>query len=235
MSLHSQIDSHKIREGYIHKKGNKINKSFQRRYFVLYDDRTVDYFKDKNQSNQRNKARGTIHLTQIKRVELVAFDDPNDININNAENINRDNNNKTKAVPQEADSQDAKNKNKSKKLNSLNGWCTMNNNNIVSSVQPPPDYNHTINETEKLFEKERVLLCESLSALKSKHNDQQQISVSPPVIKKRTQSVYRNNHRHNNNSAIHVSVPRTRTTSAAMANAYGNFHNINIIVPHHSI
>eukprot|EP01083_Nonionella_stella_P272776 925128_1 len=55
---------------YLHKKG-VYNTSWKRRYFVLYDDRTMDYFKDKAHSMRRKKAKGTIDLTHVKRVELM--------------------------------------------------------------------------------------------------------------------------------------------------------------------
>eukprot|EP01083_Nonionella_stella_P253589 872443_1 len=70
MPLHSQIDSSIIHQGYLCKKGI-YNTAWKRRFFVLYDDRTIDYFKDKSHSTQRNKAKGTIHLTQIQRVKFV--------------------------------------------------------------------------------------------------------------------------------------------------------------------
>merc|ERR1712130_251595 len=58
--------------GYLYKKRQiRICIEFQRRYFVLYDDRTVDYFKNKSYSSSRKNAEGTLHLTQIKRVEFV--------------------------------------------------------------------------------------------------------------------------------------------------------------------
>ena len=66
-SLPIQKDSRKIHEGYLYKKLQKT----QRRYFVLYDDRTVDYFRNKSHASSRKNAEGTIHLTQIKRVEFV--------------------------------------------------------------------------------------------------------------------------------------------------------------------
>eukprot|EP01084_Bolivina_argentea_P230055 388114_1 len=69
--------NHILYEGYLHKKG-VYNKSWKRRYFVLYNDRTVDYFKDKSHSRQRNKAKGTIQLTQIERVEFVQHTNPSD-------------------------------------------------------------------------------------------------------------------------------------------------------------
>ena len=93
MSLHSQIDSHKIHEGYLYKQGY-WNTSWKKRYFVLYNDRTVDYFKDKSDSSSRNKAKGTIYLTQIRRVELVKSTKDNDKNnkINSPQSRNISNN-----------------------------------------------------------------------------------------------------------------------------------------------
>ena len=70
MSLISHADSQIIHKGYIYKKG-VYNTSWKRRYFCIYNDRTVDYFTDKLHSGKRNKAKGTIYLRQIKRVEIV--------------------------------------------------------------------------------------------------------------------------------------------------------------------
>eukprot|EP01083_Nonionella_stella_P218352 783071_1 len=118
-SLHSQLDSHILHEGYLSKKG-KYNTSFQRRYFKLYDDRTIDYFKDSSQSSSRSKAKGTIHLTQIKRVELVEYEDghPKIIEL------------------------DLENTNKDKiKLKMQNNIAYFNNDsNVISSYRPPPEY-----------------------------------------------------------------------------------------------
>eukprot|EP01084_Bolivina_argentea_P262629 444192_1 len=72
MALHSQIDSHKIYSGWLYKKG-VFSRSWKKRYFVLYDDRTLDYFARELHSTRRSKAKGTIHLTQIKRVEFVHY------------------------------------------------------------------------------------------------------------------------------------------------------------------
>jgi len=75
-SLHKQIDSHHIHGGWLFKKG-VINRAWKKRYFVLFDDRTISYFEKEKHSKSRNKAKGAIHLTQIQRVELVQYEDPN--------------------------------------------------------------------------------------------------------------------------------------------------------------
>eukprot|EP01084_Bolivina_argentea_P096820 174050_1 len=72
MSFHSQIDSHILKEGYLWKMG-RLHKSFKERYFVVYDDRTISYFAKKCHSKSRSKAKGTIYLTQIQRVEFVEY------------------------------------------------------------------------------------------------------------------------------------------------------------------
>eukprot|EP01084_Bolivina_argentea_P230054 388109_1 len=78
MSQSNFHHNHILYEGYLHKKG-VYNKSWKRRYFVLYKDRTVDYFKDKSHSRQRNKAKGTIQLTHIQMIEFVQYNDPSKI------------------------------------------------------------------------------------------------------------------------------------------------------------
>eukprot|EP00485_Elphidium_margaritaceum_P001693 CAMPEP_0202693150 /NCGR_PEP_ID=MMETSP1385-20130828/7347_1 /ASSEMBLY_ACC=CAM_ASM_000861 /TAXON_ID=933848 /ORGANISM="Elphidium margaritaceum" /LENGTH=797 /DNA_ID=CAMNT_0049348795 /DNA_START=19 /DNA_END=2412 /DNA_ORIENTATION=- len=74
MSRYTQLDSHKVREGWLWKKG-VYNTKHKRRYFVLFDDRSVDYYASKEDADKgRNKSKGTIYLTQIKRVELVLYE-----------------------------------------------------------------------------------------------------------------------------------------------------------------
>lgn len=70
MSLNLQLDSHKIYSGWLSKKGAYFT-SFKKRYFVLYDDRTISYFSNEKNAKHRTKCNGSIHLSQIKRVELV--------------------------------------------------------------------------------------------------------------------------------------------------------------------
>eukprot|EP01083_Nonionella_stella_P200293 733653_1 len=74
-SLNQQLDSHKVHSGWLYKKG-WYNTSWKKRYFVLYDDRTIHYFAKESHSINRTKAKGKIHLTQIRRVELVCYNDP---------------------------------------------------------------------------------------------------------------------------------------------------------------
>eukprot|EP01084_Bolivina_argentea_P080682 146114_1 len=196
MALHSQIDSHKINEGWLYKKG-QINTSWKKRYFVLYDDRTIDYFKDKSHSTQRTKAKGTIYLTQIQRVELVSYENPNDIlNTNNEiikdksfsfkDTLKSENNSNNKFLTLNSITECVElkdnytNKNKTSSNKSVNGWCTLNNNNnaIISSITTVPDYNNIVYETEKQFAKERALLSKSLLKLKTKHN----LNIIPPYV-----------------------------------------------------
>ena len=65
------------KKGWLYKKG-WYNTSWKKRYFVLYDDRTIHYFSKESHSSNRSKAKGKIHLTQIERVELVQYVDPKD-------------------------------------------------------------------------------------------------------------------------------------------------------------
>ena len=81
-NLYTQIDSHCIHGGHLYKKG-VYNKAWRKRYFVLFDDRTISYFEKEKHAKSRNKAKGSIHLTQIQRVELVHYSDPNDDNRGN--------------------------------------------------------------------------------------------------------------------------------------------------------
>eukprot|EP01084_Bolivina_argentea_P148685 259910_1 len=75
MSLHCQLDAHILKEGWLYKKG-VYNSSFKRRWFVLFDDRTLHYFAKESHASSRSKAKGKIHLTQIRRVEFVQYIDP---------------------------------------------------------------------------------------------------------------------------------------------------------------
>lgn len=43
-------------------------------------DRTIHYFSKESHASNRSKAKGKIHLTQIRRVELVQYDDDSDTN-----------------------------------------------------------------------------------------------------------------------------------------------------------
>ena len=70
---------HRIQEGYLYKKG-VYNTAWKKRYFVLYTDRTMCYFKDKSSSAQRKNAKGTIHLTRIEKIELVPSPQSHDNN-----------------------------------------------------------------------------------------------------------------------------------------------------------
>ena len=72
MSLNQQIDAHKIHSGWLYKKG-WYNTSWKKRFFVIYDDRTLHYFSKEEHASNRAKAKGIIHLTQIRRVEIVQF------------------------------------------------------------------------------------------------------------------------------------------------------------------
>ena len=63
--LSKQIDSHKLFEGWLYKKGTGLNKNWKMRYFIIYDDRTMSYYKCKSDTCQRSKAKGTVHLTQV--------------------------------------------------------------------------------------------------------------------------------------------------------------------------
>eukprot|EP01083_Nonionella_stella_P074385 201786_1 len=73
-----------ILAGYLYKKG-VYNTSWKRRYFVLYEDRTMDYFKDKAHSiHGRNKPKGTIRLTYIEKVELMLYSQTKAINETNS-------------------------------------------------------------------------------------------------------------------------------------------------------
>eukprot|EP01084_Bolivina_argentea_P166899 289736_1 len=86
-NLHSQLDSHQIHGGYLYKKG-VYNRAWKKRYFVLFDDRTISYFEKEKHSKSRNKAKGSIHLTQISRVELVHYIDPNEFQQKSKHNFN---------------------------------------------------------------------------------------------------------------------------------------------------
>eukprot|EP01084_Bolivina_argentea_P229492 387308_1 len=79
MSLNQQIDAHAVHSGWLYKKGF-YNTSWKKRFFVLYDDRTIHYFTQASHASNRHKAKGKIHLTQIRRVELVTYNDPNNRN-----------------------------------------------------------------------------------------------------------------------------------------------------------
>lgn len=86
-NLYSQLDSHCIHGGYLCKKG-VWHRAWKKRFFVLYDDRTISYFEKEKHSKSRNKAKGSIHLTQIERVELVRFEDPSIVHPKSQEQFN---------------------------------------------------------------------------------------------------------------------------------------------------
>eukprot|EP01083_Nonionella_stella_P219125 785201_1 len=107
-----------INEGYLLKKG-VYNTSWQRRYFVLYADRTVDYFKDETYVSDRKKAKGTIRLTEIQRIELVQY-----LNASSSNNQQS-----TRAV----------NNKQYKQTNTIQHTSFTG---VVSSLQIPPDYQY---------------------------------------------------------------------------------------------
>eukprot|EP01084_Bolivina_argentea_P116803 207466_1 len=108
---------HIINEGYLYKKG-VFNTAWQRRYFVLYADRTVDYYKDIIYSSDRKKARGTIQLTQIQRVELVRH---------------------TNQLSSQRITHQVNNNKKYKQTNTIEHASFSG---VLSSVQTPPDYQY---------------------------------------------------------------------------------------------
>eukprot|EP01084_Bolivina_argentea_P096823 174054_1 len=154
MSFHSQIDSHILKEGYLWKMG-RLHKSFKQRYFVLYDDRTISYFAKKCHSKSRSKAKGTIYLTQIQRVEFVEYI-PSDksSSLTNVCNIEHEYKSKPRAHNLLNISKSARNmyELQSSPLQSIeestnvNGYNIISsvenieNNNIISSAEPPPNY-----------------------------------------------------------------------------------------------
>eukprot|EP01083_Nonionella_stella_P063948 166217_1 len=180
MALRSQIDSHKIHEGYLYKKG-VYNKSWRRRYFVLYDDRTMDYFKHESHSSQRNKAKGIIHLTQIKHVEFVEYDDPTATSTAAPAiakyNMNKNNNTANTYDKFRPTADDQKTKPQNNANYGVNGWSTSNHSNVViSSIAPPDEY--TLTETEKHFMAQREMLCKSLEDLRRKQLKQSTLNIT---------------------------------------------------------
>ena len=65
MSASSNTHKQQIHCGWLYKKG-VLNNSWKRRYFILYSDKTMDYFITKNDT----KPKGKINLSQIDQLTI---------------------------------------------------------------------------------------------------------------------------------------------------------------------